>query len=97
MILTNEAIASRLRTRAAELARGRDNLYRIRAFRQAAMSVLMLPTPVADLLAKKGRAGLAELPGIGASLAETIEKLTNDREPESASDSRATALTAAKS
>ncbi len=76
--ITNEAIANRLRSHATELARGRENLYRVRAFRQAAMTVLLLPRPIEDLLADRGREGLAELPGIGASLAETIEKLARD-------------------
>lgn len=72
MTRTNAAIADRLRTHAAELARGRENLYRVRAFRQAAMTVLALPVPLAELIAADGPAAVAALPGIGGSLADTI-------------------------
>jgi DNA polymerase (family 10) len=65
----NALIADRLRARASELARGGDNLYRVRAFRQAAMAVLALPEPVA---AVAERGGLDRVPGIGKSLAKTI-------------------------
>lgn len=64
--MTNEQIARRLRDYASELAQGGENLYRVRAYRQAAMAVLGLPGPVTS------RAELANVPGIGASLAETI-------------------------
>ena len=43
MTLTNQDIAKRLREHASELARTGDNLYRVRAFRSAAMAVLALP------------------------------------------------------
>jgi holliday junction DNA helicase RuvA len=70
--LTNHQIAKRLRPQAMELARGGDNLYRVRAFRQAAMAVLALPDEVSVLLASQGRSALERLPGVGKSLAETI-------------------------
>lgn len=70
--MTNDAIARRLRDHAAELARRRDNLYRVRAFRQAALAVQGLPEPVERILDARGQAGLEQVPGIGRSLAETI-------------------------
>ena len=70
--MTNDAIARRLREHAAELARGGDNLYRVRAFRQAALAVLNLPEPVEAILSARGRDGLEQVPGIGRSLAGTI-------------------------
>jgi DNA polymerase (family 10) len=73
MRLTNHQIAERLRKQAAELARGGDNLYRVRAFRQAAMTVLGLPEELSELLADRGRGALERLPGVGKSLAERIE------------------------
>ena len=73
--MTNDAIARRLREHAAELARGGDNLYRVRAFRQAALAVLNLPDPVETILTVRGRGGLEQVPGIGRSLAETIAGL----------------------
>ena len=73
--MTNEDIARRLRHRAAELSRAGDTLYRVRAFRQAAMAVLALPEPVEVILADRGRRGLEQVPGIGRSLAGTIDEL----------------------
>lgn len=70
--MTNDAIARRLREHAAELARGGDNLYRVRAFRQAALAVLNLPEPVEAILHARGPRALQQVPGIGRSLAETI-------------------------
>ncbi len=52
--MTNQDIARRLREQAAALAREGTNLYRIRAFRQAAMAVLALPAEAADLVARSG-------------------------------------------
>lgn len=77
MPLTNHEIAKRLREQASQLARGGDNLYRVRAFRQAAMAVLALPREVSDLVAADGRRGLERLPGIGKSLAGTIAEYLN--------------------
>ena len=66
--MTNEDIAQQLRHHASELSRAGDNLYRVRAFRQAAMAVLTLPEPVERL----DRSALERVPGIGRSLAGTI-------------------------
>ncbi len=70
--MTNEDIALKLRTHATALARGGDNLYRVRAFRQAAMAVLTLREPVVALVSARGPAALESVPGIGKSLAQTI-------------------------
>jgi DNA polymerase (family 10) len=75
--MPNEDISRRLRRHAADLAKGGDNLYRVRAFRQAAMAVLTLPEPVEAILAARGRGGLEAVPGIGRSLAETIERFAS--------------------
>lgn len=66
--MTNADIARRLRAHASELAQGGANLYRARAFRQAAMAVLGLDRDAGRL----GPDGLRAVPGIGDSLAETI-------------------------
>src|SRR5262245_57345756 len=80
--MTNEEIARRLREHATELARGGDNLYRVRAFRQAAMAVLGLTDEVSALVSANGPKVLARVPGIGKSLADTIAGYLNgvDRE-----------------
>jgi Holliday junction DNA helicase RuvA len=77
MLLTNQQIARKLQRQATELARDRDNLYRVRAFRQAAMAVLALPEEIYELLETDGRRALERLPGIGKSLAGTIAGYLN--------------------
>ena len=75
--MDNILIAQRLIGMAHELAAERSNLYRIRAYRRAAETVLNLERPVEDILAEAGPDGLRELPGIGSSLAEKIETLVH--------------------
>jgi len=67
MKLTNDDIARRLRDHARALANRGDNLYRIRAFRQAAMAVLELREPLEEVVTRTGA-----VPGVGASVAETL-------------------------
>ncbi len=74
MPLTNQDIAQKLRADATQLARAGSNLYRVRAFRSAAMAVLGLPNEVADLIAAGRTHYLEQVPGIGKSLAETIAR-----------------------
>ena len=74
--MTNDDLALRLRCHAADLARKGDNLYRVRAFRQAAFAVMGLTAP-ADTLT---RDQWARLPGIGNSLAELLERYTKTGE-----------------
>jgi DNA polymerase/3'-5' exonuclease PolX len=78
--MDNQTIARQLRSYANELARKHANLYRVRAYRRAAAVVQSQERPLTDLVAQKGRAGLAELPGIGDSLAFTIESLVRTGE-----------------
>ncbi len=74
MSLTNQQIARKLRDHATEIARGGGNLYRVRAFRSAAMAVLAMPDEVADVVATGGVRELERVPGIGKSLADTIAR-----------------------
>ena len=78
--MTNEDIARKLRGQASELARGRNNLYRVRAFRQAAITVMALSDDVSTLVAGGGPRVLERVPGIGKSLAGTIAEFV-DAEP----------------
>jgi holliday junction DNA helicase RuvA len=66
--VSNELLAQKLRQHAACLAKRGDNLFRIRAFRHAAFTVMALPTAAEKL----SRDEWAKLPGIGQSLAETL-------------------------
>jgi DNA polymerase (family X) len=77
--MTNADIAKRLLDYARTLALG-SHLFRARAYRMAAFVIQGLDRPVEELLADKGRAGLAELPGIGNHLAFTIETLVTSGE-----------------
>ena len=72
MAMTNQEIAQKLREHATALARARSNLYRVRAFRSAAIAVMGLPDEVSELVAAGRAADLERVPGIGKSLAETI-------------------------
>ncbi|MBX9627583.1 MAG: hypothetical protein K2X82_27530 [Gemmataceae bacterium] len=73
--MTNTDIARRLREQATEMARGGENLYRVRAFRQAALAVQGLPNEAAAVVAAGGTRALERVPGIGKSLAGTIAGL----------------------
>lgn len=69
---TNEQIARQLQATARELSQKRSNLYRIRAYRQAANTILGLDRAVEDLLQEEGTRFLKRFPGIGTHLGETI-------------------------
>lgn len=70
--MTNTDIARQLRERANDMARGGENLYRVWAFRQAALAVQGLPAEAAQVVAAGGTRALERVPGIGKSLAGTI-------------------------
>jgi holliday junction DNA helicase RuvA len=74
MSLTNQEIAQKLRDHATELARTQSNLYRVRAFRSAAIAVLGLKGEVSELIATGRARELERVPGIGKSLADTITR-----------------------
>jgi DNA polymerase (family 10) len=73
--MDNASIAGRLMDYAHELEAHRESLYRVRAYRRAAATLLGLERPLGDLFAESGRRGLEALPGIGAHLAYTLEGL----------------------
>lgn len=51
-----------------------SNIFEIRAYRKAALTVESLPEDVADIIQRKGIEGLTELNGIGKALAEKINE-----------------------
>lgn len=73
--LTNQEIAARLDELADLLEAQGANQFRVRAYRVAAGKLRGWPCPVREILVDAGLAGLLELPGIGDSLARSIEKL----------------------
>lgn len=73
--LSNTAIAARL-DEVAELLEGQHaNPFRVRAYRTAAETIRSLAQPVHELLVREGPEALQQLPGIGASLQRSIERL----------------------
>lgn len=70
--MENATIAHELLRQARELAASGDNLYRVRAYRQAATVLFGLDRPVSDILAAEGVRGLRGIPGVGPSLAKTM-------------------------
>ncbi len=73
--MDNRTIARKLLEYASALEAQEMNVYRVRAYRKAAETVLQLDRPLADVVKDEGRAGLEALPGIGAHLSFTLEGL----------------------
>jgi DNA polymerase (family 10) len=78
--MTNSDIARRLMTYARQLDAQGGNLYRVRAFRAAAMTLERMDRPVEEILHERGRPGLEAIPGVGKSLAYSVEILIRDGE-----------------
>jgi putative hydrolase len=78
--MNNAMIATKLAEYAGYLEGEGGNLYRARAYRRAAETVRSWARPVAEIVEEQGRAGLEALPGIGDSLAYTIEQLVRTGE-----------------
>ena len=73
--LSNQALAERLEEVAQLLEAQNANPFRVKAYRNAADTVRNCDRAVCTLLSTEGLAGLRRLPGIGESLARTIEQL----------------------
>jgi DNA polymerase/3'-5' exonuclease PolX len=78
--MDNQHLAQHLRDHARTLDVECGNLYRVRAYRRAAQTVLELDEPVTVLLERGGRRGLEELPGIGSHISLAIESLIHTGE-----------------
>ncbi len=72
--MDNRTLAARLAAKAHHLEAERASLFRVRAYRRAAETILGLDCPVDSLLETGGQKVLADLPNIGRSLSRTIEK-----------------------
>lgn len=73
--MNNRELAEKLKGYAHFLRAGGGNVFRVRAYLQAAGIVESLSTPVQELLDRQGIEALQKLPGIGDHLAFTIERL----------------------
>lgn len=78
--MENRDIAQHLLRHAAHLEAGYASLYRVRAYRRAAETVLSLDRSVAEIVESDGRAGLEALRGIGSHLSYAIEALVRTGE-----------------
>ncbi len=73
--MTNEQIARRFRSMASLMeVRGEDS-FRIRSYRMAAEAIETWPTPMKEIAAEGGAAGLQEIPGVGKAIAGKIVEL----------------------
>ncbi len=71
---TNEEVARILFHIASLLELTQDNVYRVRAYRRAALGTLLLPRPLVDYVA----AGIEPpLPGVGARIRGRLRELVN--------------------
>lgn len=73
--MDNRVIARQLLEMAHSLEQKHANFYRVKAYRRAAETVLGLDRPIEEIVAGEGRKALRQLPGIGGSMSEKIEKL----------------------
>lgn len=73
--LENRYIARKLNEVADLLQQQNANTFRVQAYREAASYVMRMDTPLRDIAADAGRAGLEDLPSIGKSIARGIQEL----------------------
>lgn len=73
--LNNQQIAASLEEVADLLEAQGANMYRVRAYRHAAETLRRMERQAYEVLDEQGREGLELLPGIGVSLARSIERL----------------------
>ena len=73
--MDNRTIARQLLQMAHSLEEQHASFYRVKAYRQAAQTILGLDRPVEELVAGDDRRALKQLPGIGGRMSEKIEKL----------------------
>jgi hypothetical protein len=78
--MDNQDIARKLNDYATYLEGEEPNVYRVRAYRRGAEAVRALRRPVTEIVEKEGRSGLEAVPGIGRSLAYTLETLVKTGE-----------------
>lgn len=73
--MDNQEIARRFNRMASLMEiRGEDS-FRVRSYRMAAEAIETWPTPLKDVGAKEGAAGLQEIPGVGKAIAGKILEL----------------------
>jgi DNA polymerase (family 10) len=74
-IALNEDIAGRLDEVSRVLAEQGANRFRVQAYQHAAKALRELSSPVSEIFAKEGIAGLEEIPGVGETSARSIRDI----------------------
>ena len=70
--MDNAAIARRFYRLAALMEIRGDDPFRWRSYRNAAEAIEVWPTPLKEIAAKEGLAGLQEIPGVGKAIAAKV-------------------------
>ena len=73
--MDNEAIARRFYRLAALMELRGDDPFRWRSYRNAAEAIEVWPTPLKDIAAQEGVAGLQTIPGVGKAIAGKVVEL----------------------
>ncbi|HKE55574.1 MAG TPA: helix-hairpin-helix domain-containing protein [Pyrinomonadaceae bacterium] len=73
--MNNEAIAKRFQQLAALMEIRGDDPFRLRSYRNAAEAIEVWPTPLQEIVAKEGVAGLQTIPGVGKAIAGKVVDL----------------------
>jgi DNA polymerase (family X) len=73
--MDNEQIARRFNRMAGLMEIRGEDPFRLRSYRMAAEAIETWPTPVKEIAARDGAAGLQEIPGVGKALAGKIVDL----------------------
>ena len=73
--MDNDAIARRFYRLAALMEIRDDDPFRWRSYRNAAEAIEVWPTPLKEIAAKEGVAGLQEIPGVGKAIAKKVMEL----------------------
>src|SRR5437867_3557579 len=73
--MDNEEIARRFNRMASLMEVRGEDTFRIRSYRMAAEAIETWPTPMREIAAREGQAGLLEIPGVGKALAGKIAEL----------------------
>lgn len=74
-MIDNRSLAARLADYADLLEQQGDDVFRVRAYREAAATVTAEPRPLAEVFAEDGRGGLEALPHIGPAIARALAEM----------------------
>ena len=84
--MDNQAIAHRFHRLAALMEIRGDDPFRLRSYRNAAEAIEVWPTPLQEIAAQEGIAGLQTIPGVGKAIAGKVVELLTAETPETVLD-----------